>query len=77
MNLWSLKSYYWVLKCKEHELVLLNRKDMIAFIKQNGEYSVLVRGSFNDAGFDDRKSVPTVEEIMLFFIKGERYDRLD
>lgn len=65
---------YGIIKCNENEFFKIDKDDFIKYRKQKYQYEVLtdnkknVMKKYNITTIDK----PTIEEIMLFYIKGEK-----
>ena len=65
---------YGIIKCNENEFFKIDKDDFIKYRKQKYQYEVLtdnkknVMKRYNITTIDK----PTIEEIMLFYIKGEK-----
>lgn len=65
---------YGIIKCNENEFLKIDKDDFIKYRKQKYQYEVLtdnkknVMKKYNITTIDK----PTIEEIMLFYIKGEK-----
>ncbi len=65
---------YGIIKCNENEFFKIDKNDFIKYRKQKYQYEVLtdnkknVMKKYNITTIDK----PTIEEIMLFYIKGEK-----
>ena len=70
----ELIEQYGILRCKESTYQELNRNEMIAYKKEDYQWNVLVKNrrklmqTMKDAVIDK----PTIDEIMLLCVKGER-----
>ena len=65
---------FGIVKCTKEEFEKIDKKDYIKYKKNKYEYSILVENKFEfkkkyDIEIIDR---PTIEDIMLIYIKGER-----
>lgn len=70
----ELLENYGIVKCSEEEFKKLDKKDFVKYKKNRYEYDVLVENKYE---FKKRYDVevidkPTIEEIMLIYIKGEK-----
>ena len=70
----ELIDYYGVVKCTQKEFEKIDKKDYIKYQKNKYEYKVLVdnKNEFQkkyDLSIIDR---PTIEDIMIIYIKGEK-----
>ena len=65
---------YGIIKCSREDFIRLDEKDYIAYKKGKYQYEVLtndksaIRSKYNISTIDK----PSVEDIMLFYIKGEK-----
>ena len=70
----ELLEYYGIIKCSKEDLEKLNEKDNIKCKKEKYQYEVLtsdknnIRRKYNITTIDK----PSIEDIMLFYIKGEK-----
>lgn len=70
----ELIEQYGILRCKESTYQKVNRNEMIAYKKEDYQWNVLVKNrrklmqTMKDAVIDK----PTIDEIMLLCVKGER-----
>lgn len=70
----ELLENYGIVKCPEEEFKKLDKKDFVKYKKNRYEYDVLVENKYE---FKKKYGVeiidkPTIEEIMLIYIKGEK-----
>lgn len=70
----ELLENYGLVKCSEEEFKNIDKKDFVKYKKNRYEYEVLVEDKFAfkkkyDIQIIDR---PTIEDIMLIYIKGEK-----
>ena len=65
---------YGIIKCCKEDFIKLDKKDYIAYKKGKYQYEVLtndkctIRNKYNITTIDK----PSIEDIMLFYIKGEK-----
>ena len=70
----ELLENYGIIKCSREDFIRLDEKDYIAYKKGKYQYEVLtndksaIRGKYNILTIDK----PSIEDIMLFYIKGEK-----
>lgn len=70
----ELLDNYGIVRCSEEEFKKLDKKEFVKFRKNRYEYEILVENKFE---FKRRYNVqiidkPTIEDVMLIYIKGER-----
>ncbi len=70
----ELLEEYGIAKCKENEFKMIDKKDYIKYKKNRYEYNILVE---NKLEFKNKYNIeiidkPTIEDIMLIYIKGEK-----
>lgn len=70
----ELLENYGIVKCEEKDFKSIDKKDYIKYKKSKYEYEILVE---NKANFKNKYNIeiidkPTIEEIMLIYIKGEK-----
>ena len=65
---------YGVVKCSEEEFSKINGKDYVSYKKGKYQYEVLIndKNSFKKKYGITSIDKPTIDDIMLFYIKGER-----
>ena len=65
---------YGIIKCNENEFFKIDKNDFIKYRKQKYQYEVLPVNKKNVMKKDNITTIdkPTIEEIMLFYIKGEK-----
>lgn len=70
----EIQDHYGVIKCGEKIFDSLNKEDMIAYKKEDFEYRVLTkhRQELQKVYQDVIIERASIEDIMLFYIKGER-----
>ncbi len=70
----ELLENYGIIKCSKEDFIRLDKKDYIAYKKEKYQYEVLtndkslIRSKYNIITIDK----PSIEDIMLFYIKGEK-----
>ena len=70
----ELLENYGVIKCSKNDFLKIDSKDYIRYKKGKYQYEVLtndknnIRKKYNIETIDK----PSIEEIMLFYIKGEK-----
>ena len=70
----ELLENYGIIKCSKDDFIRLDKKDYIAYKKGKYQYEVLtsdknlIRRNYNITTIDK----PSIEDIMLFYIKGEK-----
>ena len=70
----ELLENYGIIKCSKEDFIRLDEKDYIAYQKGKYQYEVLtddkskIRSKYNITTIDK----PSIEDIMLFYIKGEK-----
>lgn len=70
----ELLENYGIIKCSEEEFKKMDKKDYVKYKKNRYEYDILVEDKFEfkkkyDVSIIDK---PTIEDIMLIYIKGEK-----
>lgn len=70
----ELLEEYGIAKCRENEFKMIDKKDYIKYKKNRYEYNILVE---NKLEFKNKYNIeiidkPTIEDIMLIYIKGEK-----
>ena len=70
----ELLEEYGIAKCTENEFKMIDKKDYIKYKKNRYEYNILVE---NKLEFKNKYNIeiidkPTIEDIMLMYIKGEK-----
>lgn len=70
----ELLEEYGIAKCTENEFKMIDKKDYIKYKKNRYEYNILVE---NKLEFKNKYNIeiidkPTIEDIMLIYIKGEK-----
>lgn len=70
----ELLENYGIVKCSEEEFKKLDKKDFVKYKKNRYEYDVLVENKYEFKRKYDVEVIdkPTIEEIMLIYIKGEK-----
>lgn len=70
----ELLENYGIVKCSEEEFKKLDKKDFVKYKKNRYEYDVLVENKYEFKKKYDVEVIdkPTIEEIMLIYIKGEK-----
>lgn len=70
----ELLENYGIVKCSDEEFKKINKNDFIKFRKTKYEYDVLVENKyeFNKKYNFEIVDKPTIDEIMLIYIKGEK-----
>ena len=65
---------FGIVKCTKEEFEKIDKKDYIKYKKNKYEYSILVENKFEFKKKYDIEIIdkPTIEDIMLIYIKGER-----
>lgn len=68
----ELLENYAIVKCSDKDFKLINKKDYISFIKNKYQYEVLINNKEEFSKKYNIKSIdkPTIENIMLLYIKG-------
>ena len=70
----ELLENYGIIKCSEEDFLQIDKNDYIKYKKQKYQYEILtsnknnIRKKYNIATIDK----PSIEDIMLFYIKGEK-----
>ena len=70
----ELLENYGIIKCSKEDFLKLDEKDYIKYKKEKYQYEVLtdnknvIRKKYNITTIDK----PSIEDIMLFYIKGEK-----
>ena len=70
----ELLENYGIVKCSEQEFKKIDKKDFLKYKKNKYEYDILVENKFE---FKKKYNItiidkPTIEDIMLIYIKGEK-----
>ena len=70
----ELLESYGIVKCSSQDFQKLDKKDYISYKKEKYQYEVLINNKNN---FKSRYNIttidkPSIEDIMLFYIKGEK-----
>ena len=70
----ELLENYGIVKCSEEEFKKIDKKDFLKYKKNKYEYDILVENKFE---FKKKYNItiidkPTIEDIMLIYIKGEK-----
>lgn len=70
----ELLENYGIVKCSDDEFKKIDKKDFVKFKKNKYEYDVLVENKFEFKKKYEFKIIdkPTIDEIMLIYIKGEK-----
>ena len=70
----DLLENYGIVKCSEQEFKKIDRKDFIKYKKNRYDYEILVQDKLEYRRKYDIQVIdkPTIEDIMLIYIKGER-----
>ena len=70
----ELLENFGIVKCSEEEFKKIDKKDYVKFKKNRYEYDVLVEDKVEFARKYDAQIIdkPTIEDIMLIYIKGEK-----
>ena len=70
----DLLENYGVVKCSKEEFLKIDKKDFIKYKKNRYEYDILIEDKVEFKKKYDIKIVdrPTIEEIMLIYIKGKK-----
>ena len=70
----ELLENFGIVKCSEEEFKKFDKKDYVKFKKNRYEYDVLVEDKVEFARKYDAQIIdkPTIEDIMLIYIKGEK-----
>lgn len=70
----SLLEEYGILRCSEEEFKNIDEEDYINFKKEKYSYNVLINNKDKFKNKYDLKTIdkPTIEDIMLFYIKGDK-----
>lgn len=70
----ELLDNYGIVKCSEEEFNKIDKKDFVKFRKNRYEYEILVENKFEFKRKYDVQIIdkPTIEDIMLLYIKGEK-----
>ena len=70
----ELLENYGIVKCSEKEFEKIDKKDYIKYKKNKYEYDILVENKFEFKNKYDIKIIdkPTIEDIMIIYIKGEK-----
>ena len=71
---WELLEDYGVVKCSQEEFSKIKKEDYVSYKKEKYQYEVLtsdknkIKKKYNISSIDK----PSIEDIMLFYIRGER-----
>lgn len=70
----ELLDNYGIVKCSEEEFKKIDKKDFVKYRKNRYEYEILVENKFKFKRKYDVQIIdkPTIEDIMLIYIKGEK-----
>ncbi len=70
----ELLENYGIVKCSDDEFKKIDKKDFVKFKKNKYEYDVLVENKFEFKKKYEFEIIdkPTIDEIMLIYIKGEK-----
>lgn len=70
----ELLENYGIVKCSEEDFNKFDKKDFVKFKKNRYEYDILVENKLEFAKKYDAQVIdrPTIEDIMLIYIKGEK-----
>ena len=70
----DIQDNYGILRCGKQMFEILNKEDVIAYKKEEFEYRVLIhnRQDFMKVHTDAIVEKADVEDLMLFYIRGER-----
>lgn len=70
----ELLEIYGIVKCSEEEFKKLDKKDFIKYRKNKYEYEVLIENKLEFKKKYDIQVIdkPTIEDIMIIYIKGEK-----
>lgn len=67
-SLKKLKKEYLILKCSNSEYESLNKDDILLTYHRENQYMLLIKS--NSEYFKDISSIPTIDDIMLLYIRG-------
>lgn len=70
----ELLEIYGIVKCSEEEFKKLDKKDFIKYRKSKYEYEILIENKLEFKKKYDIQVIdkPTIEDIMVIYIKGEK-----
>ena len=70
----DLLENYGIVKCSEEQFKKINKKDYIKYKKNRYEYDVLIENKYEFKKNYENSVIdkPTIEDIMLIYIKGEK-----
>ena len=70
----ELLENYGIVKCSEEQFKKIDKKDYIKYKKNRYEYDVLIENKYEFKKIYDISVIdkPTIEDIMLIYIKGEK-----
>ena len=70
----ELLDNYGIVKCSEEQFAKIEKKDFINFTKRKYEYELLIENRTDFKKKYDIQTIdkPTIEDIMLIYIKGEK-----
>ncbi len=70
----QLLENYGIIKCKEQDFHMIEKNDYLHYKKEKYQYEVLVDNKYEIQKKYKLKTIdkPTIEEIMLFYVKGEK-----
>ncbi len=70
-SLKNLKENYILIQCSEEAFRQIGCRNRIASLCRNGVYQVLLRNSADSGAVPGQRRVPTLDDIMLLYIKGD------
>ena len=70
----ELLENYGIVKCSKEDFEKINRNDYIKYRKEKYQYEVLTENKYSFRNKYNIQTIdkPSIEEIMLFYIKGEK-----
>ena len=70
----ELLENYGIIKCSEEDFSKIEKNDYIKYKKQKYQYEILTNGEYNIVKKYNITTIdkPSIEDIMLFYIKGEK-----
>lgn len=70
-SLEELQQNFLLIKCTEGEYKKINQEDIVIKYKEEGKYILLVAKSTINKDYYQIGEIPTIDDIMLLYIKGE------
>ena len=69
-NIQKLKAEYALLKCSQEDFLSVSPNDLIAHYTADGQVIALLHHNAHEAPYPGTITTPTVDDIMLLYIKG-------